>query len=72
MALDADDFAFIQRFLHEQSGVALEADKAYLVDARLTPVAHRQGFASLADFIAHLRLQASTAHRMQAGRPGHS
>ena len=65
MTLDADDFAFVRKFLHAQSGVLLEADKEYLVEARLTPVAHREGFASLADFIAQLRLQASKAFRMQ-------
>ncbi len=65
MAVDAKDFASVQKFLHDASGVVLEAGKEYLVETRLTSVARQAGFASLQDLIAHLRHRVSDELRTQ-------
>jgi chemotaxis protein methyltransferase CheR len=38
---------FLRQYIHQSSGVFLEGDKRYLLEARLTPVADRRGLASL-------------------------
>ncbi len=59
MSLNNADFDYICKLVHEHSAIVLEADKGYLVESRLTPLAHQQGFASLQQLIAHLRAQSS-------------
>jgi chemotaxis protein methyltransferase CheR len=49
------DFEFLQKTLKDRSGIVLSADKAYLVESRLTPVARKRGIASLDDLVAALR-----------------
>ncbi len=49
------DFDFLRHFLKKKSGLALSADKQYLVESRLLPVARRVGAANLGALIAHLR-----------------
>ena len=53
--LPADDFAFLQRLLKERSGLALSADKQYLVVTRLKPVLDDHGLTSLSALVARLR-----------------
>jgi len=65
MALDADDFTYVRKLLHELSGVTLDGNKKYLVETRLTPVAYQEGCASLQDFITRLRLHAPGALHMK-------
>ena len=55
MSIDARHFEYIRKLLREQSGIALEDGKEYLVETRLTPFAKQEGFASLGDLIARLR-----------------
>jgi chemotaxis protein methyltransferase CheR len=52
--MDAD-FEFLRSFLKARSGLALSAEKRYLVDSRLGPVCRRHGLASLAELVARLR-----------------
>jgi chemotaxis protein methyltransferase CheR len=47
-------FAALQSFLLKSSGLALERDKEYLVEARLKPVAQQAGLASLNELIARV------------------
>jgi chemotaxis protein methyltransferase CheR len=49
------DYDYLRKLLKERSGLVLSADKQYLVESRLQPVAHRAGIASLADLVAKLR-----------------
>lgn len=53
--LPADDFAFLQRLLKERSGLALSADKQYLIVARLKPVMEDHGIATLPQLVQRLR-----------------
>lgn len=54
-ALTATDFDFISALLRGSAAIVLEKGKEYLVEARLTPLAHREGFPSLGALIATLR-----------------
>ena len=45
--MKAESFAAVARWFRERSGVALGADKLYLVENRLAPVARRHGLADL-------------------------
>jgi len=49
------DFDAIRRLLLERSAIALEDDKKYLVEARLTPLVRRLDLGSIGDLIAQLR-----------------
>ena len=47
MTLSTAEFNYVRRLVLEQSSIVLDADKGYLVESRLLPVARREGFASL-------------------------
>jgi chemotaxis protein methyltransferase CheR len=49
------DYDYLRRCLKERSGLVLSADKQYLVESRLLPVARRSGFLSLSDLVHALR-----------------
>ncbi len=49
------DYDFLRRLLKERSGLVLSADKQYLVESRLLPVARRAGFAGLAELVQALK-----------------
>jgi chemotaxis protein methyltransferase CheR len=51
-----DDYDFIRRLLKQRSGLMLSAEKQYLVESRLMPVARRNGIANLFDLTRRLRL----------------
>jgi chemotaxis protein methyltransferase CheR len=53
-----DDFEFLARTVRERSGLQLTADKSYLLESRLMPVARRFGAKSLDEFVAAVRKQA--------------
>ncbi len=53
------DFDFLSSLLKRRSGLMLNADKIYLLETRLTPVARRSGMDSLDDLIRELRRSAS-------------
>lgn len=55
MTLRDDDFAFLQRLLKQESGLALSADKAYLLVTRLRPVMDDHGLGSISALVRHLR-----------------
>jgi chemotaxis protein methyltransferase CheR len=54
------DFEFLRRLLKERSGLVLSAEKDYLLESRLLPLARRQGMSSLGELVMRLR-QAGTA-----------
>ncbi len=53
--MNPQDFEFLKEFLKTRSGIVLSADKLYLVESRLTPVARDLGMAGIDDLIAELR-----------------
>lgn len=56
-ALTTDALTFVSTLVRRQSAIELDAGKAYLIDARLTPLAKRNGLGSAAELVQ--RLQAS-------------
>ncbi len=50
------EFEYLRNFLKQRSGLALTAEKRYLVESRLTPVCRRFGLATLGDLIGILKL----------------
>jgi chemotaxis protein methyltransferase CheR len=49
------DYDFLRKLVKERSGLVLSADKQYLVESRLLPVARRAGLASLSDLVQQLK-----------------
>jgi chemotaxis protein methyltransferase CheR len=49
------DYDFLRRLLKQRSGLVLSADKQYLVESRLLPVARKAGFAGLAALVDALK-----------------
>jgi len=49
------DFDYLRRMLKERSGLVLPAEKQYLAESRLLPVARRHGMNSLTELVAKLR-----------------
>ncbi len=54
--MNNSDFEFISGLIKSGSGLVLTADKGYLLESRLGPVAHKYGHANLDALIAALRL----------------
>jgi chemotaxis protein methyltransferase CheR len=49
------DYDYVRKLLRERSGLVLSADKQYLVESRLLPVARRAGLTSLSDLVQELK-----------------
>ncbi|MBL4644984.1 MAG: protein-glutamate O-methyltransferase CheR [Rhizobiales bacterium] len=49
------EFKYFSEFLKAKSGIVLAADKSYLVESRLAPIANRTGHDSVADMINAIR-----------------
>jgi chemotaxis protein methyltransferase CheR len=49
------DYDFLRKCLKERSGLVLSADKQYLVESRLLPVARRAGVATLGELVGMLK-----------------
>ena len=54
-ALDPGNYKFLQDYVYRESGIVLDQDKHYLIEARLMPIVSRQRLASLNDLCALLR-----------------
>ncbi|RAH98306.1 chemotaxis protein CheR [Acuticoccus sediminis] len=50
-----DDFDYLRRILKDRSGLALSADKQYLVTTRLKPICEAHGFKDLAELVGAMR-----------------
>lgn len=55
------DFDFLRKLLKDRSGLVLAAEKQYLAESRLLPLARRRGLETLTQLIAQLRTQAPSA-----------
>lgn len=53
--MTGSDFDFIRKLLKQRSGLMLSAEKQYLVESRLMPVARRNGIADLSELTRRLR-----------------
>lgn len=53
--IDPDDLAFLSALCLTRAGLRVDAEKSYLIESRLGPVARREGYASPASFIQALR-----------------
>ena len=53
--MNPQDFEFLKEFLKTRSGIVLSADKLYLVESRLTPVARDLGMAGIDELIGELK-----------------
>ena len=49
------DYDFLRKLLKERSGLDLSADKQYLVESRLIPLARRAGLPGIAELVAKIR-----------------
>jgi len=59
------DYEFFRILLKERSGLVLAADKQYLIESRLMPVARAAGLVSITDLAKRLRGSDSEALKMQ-------
>ncbi len=50
-----EDFDFLRKLLRERSGLVLSAEKQYLAESRLLPVARKRGLTLLTDLVAELK-----------------
>lgn len=53
--IDADNYRFLQDYIHRESGIVIELDKHYLLEARLLPVARQRQLNTVNDLCALLR-----------------
>jgi chemotaxis protein methyltransferase CheR len=49
------DFDYLRKLLRERSGLVLSAEKQYLAESRLLPVARRHGMTTLAELVGKLK-----------------
>ena len=49
------DYEFLRKFLKERSGLDLSADKQYLVESRLIPLARRAGLPGIAEIVQKMK-----------------
>jgi chemotaxis protein methyltransferase CheR len=54
-ALDPGNYRFLQEYIYRESGIVLDQDKSYLIEARLMPIVTRERLGSLNDLCALLR-----------------
>jgi len=54
-ALSRDDYTFLKQYIHRESGILIEDDKHYLLEARLLPIVRREALTSLPDLCNLLR-----------------
>lgn len=53
--MKSEDFELISGLLKQRSGLILPKDKVYLLESRLTPIAHKRGLDTLDDLVAEVR-----------------
>ena len=66
MPIAAAEFDYLRRLVMERSAIVLEPGKEYLVEARLLPMARREGCPSVGALISLLRSSASGGLQSQA------
>jgi chemotaxis protein methyltransferase CheR len=56
-----EDFDYLRKLLRERSGLVLSAEKQYLAESRLLPIARRAGMTTLTELVERLRTPAAAA-----------
>ena len=51
------DFDYLRQLLRQRSGLVLSAEKQYLAESRLLPVARRHSLTTLAELVGKLKIQ---------------
>jgi chemotaxis protein methyltransferase CheR len=54
-AIDPENYKFLQEYVYRESGIVLDGDKHYLLEARLTPIMRQRQLSSLNDLCALLQ-----------------
>jgi chemotaxis protein methyltransferase CheR len=65
VTLDRGDFEYVVDLLRRDVAIALDADKSYLVESRLAPLARRYGFGSIGGVVAELRRNTNSSLRAE-------
>ena len=55
------DFDYLRKLLRERSGLVLSAEKQYLAESRLLPVARKHGLADLGELVGKLKVTTAAA-----------
>ncbi len=58
--MSPEDFGYLRKLLKERSGLVLAAEKQYLAESRLLPVARKYGMTTLTELIGKLKSPQST------------
>jgi chemotaxis protein methyltransferase CheR len=53
--MSPEDFGYLRKLLKERSGLVLSAEKQYLAESRLLPLARKNGMSTLAELIGRLQ-----------------
>jgi CheR methyltransferase-like protein len=71
MPISVPDFDYVRTLALDNAAIVLEADKQYLVETRLTPLAEKEGYGSLEALIRALRGAPRSGELHNRGRPDH-
>lgn len=64
MSIATPQFDYLRKIIRQHSAIVIDADKDYLAESRLAPVAEHEGFGSIEDLIVSLERQSfGTLHR---------
>jgi len=55
VTLTQDDFGYVRELVRRESAIVLDESKRYLIEARLSPVAHKAGLETIGDLVEQLR-----------------
>jgi len=63
--INPDSYRFLQDYVYRESGIVLDGDKRYLLEARLMPIARQRRLGSLNDLCALLRATSEAPLKQQ-------
>lgn len=56
--ITAENYAFLQRYIYQESGIVIDAGKNYLIESRLLPIVKQENLSTLNDLCGLLRATA--------------
>lgn len=59
MAVSGENMSYLQELVYRRSAIVLQADKSYLIDSRLAPLAREIGLSSIDELVGKLRQDCS-------------
>jgi chemotaxis protein methyltransferase CheR len=65
VAILPESYRFLQDYVYRESGIVLDADKHYLLEARLTPIVHQMRLSSVNDLCNLLRATSDSPLKQQ-------